>query len=151
MNTWLKISNGVVINVVKQDATPPDDELGAWVIQTHPMQGPGWFYDESGVLRRPLDQPWFLITKSAFISRFTTAEWSALVAAADGNQGVKDSFSWLDGVDKVALPSPLARQAIEAFVNSGCVARERAAELIVPARAGEEAETAIPTAGGEEP
>jgi hypothetical protein len=151
MNTWLKIYNNVVINVVTQESTPPDDELGKWVLQTNPMQSPGWFYDETGVLRRPVDQPWFIITKQAFIDRFTTDEWSAIQQNALNTPAIQSALEYLNGVEKVALPASSTLRAIEAFVNSGCVTRERANELIVAAHEDEVADITAPSVPSEGP
>jgi hypothetical protein len=145
MNTWLKISNGVVINVVTQDEVPPNDDLGDWVLQTNPMQGPGWFYDQNGVLTRPKNQPWFVITKQAFIDRFSESEWAAIQSASSSDSAVKESVDLISGLEKVILPSSSILRAIESFVNSGCILRERANDLIAPAEDGEEAEIVIPS------
>jgi hypothetical protein len=144
MKTWLKIENDVVVCLVRQTETPPDDENGYWIIQPHPLAGPGWSYT-NGELTRPNGYTWFVLTKTAFLERFTADELASIRAAAPSNEAVRLCMEHIDGLDKISVQAPRILRAIETLVSNGLLAKDRANSLIEPAKPHEEAPITIPT------
>jgi hypothetical protein len=148
MKTWLKIHDGVVICMVRQTETPPDDETGFWIVQTHALSGPGWLY-ENGKLLKPPGFLWMLVTKTAYLSRFTSEELTAIREST--KEEVKLAIDLIDGMDKISVISPAIINCINVFTSNGLIAEERASSFLEPAKPHEEASITIPTLDGDAP
>lgn len=148
MKTWLKINDGVVICLVRQPETPPDDESGFWIVQPHPFAGPGWLYSD-GQLSRPPNFPWMVITKTAFLNRFTAEELAAIRASS--NEAVIQAIDHIDSLDKINVIAPQIINCVNVFAANGLIAQERSSSFLEPAKPHEEAPITIPTSDGDAP
>jgi hypothetical protein len=148
MKTWLKIHDGVVVCMVRQTETPPDDETGFWIVQTHALAGPGWLY-EDGQLLKPPGFLVMVVTKAAYLSRFTSDELAAIREST--NEDVKLAIELIDGMEKISVIAPSIINCINVFASNGLIAEERASSFLEPARPHEEAPITIPTLDGDAP
>lgn len=148
MKTWLKIYDGVVVSLVRQSETPPDDETGFWIVQPHALAGPGWLYSD-GVLSRPPDFVWMIVTKDAYLTRFTAEEIAAIRAST--NEDVQFAIATIDGLDKINVVAPQIINCVNVFAANGLIAPERASSFLEPAKPHEEAPITIPTLDGDAP
>jgi hypothetical protein len=148
MKTWLKIHDGVVICMVRQSETPPDDETGFWIVQPHAFAGPGWLYAD-GEVTRPPNFVWMVVTNEAYLARFTAEEIAAIRAST--NENAQLAIATIDGLEKVHVVAPQVINCINVFAANGLIATERASSFLEPAKPHEEAPVTIPTSDGDTP
>lgn len=148
MKTWLKIYDGVVISMVRQTQTPPNDETGFWIVQPDVFAGPGWLYAD-GKLSRPPNFPWMVLTTTGFLNRFTAEELAAIRASS--NEAVVRAIEHIDSLDKISVIAPAIINCVNVFASNGLIAPERASSFLEPAKQHEEALVAVPTLDGDEP
>lgn len=73
-----------------------------------------------------------IVTRDAFIRRFTDAEITALATLARTNNAVNALLIRIQSMDQIDLAAPTTKARLDALVQVGILTPERAAEILAP-------------------
>jgi hypothetical protein len=123
---YVVVENGVVVNrVVSKSALEPN-----WFASETAQIG--WTYDGINFIRPPYLAPTltWIITKVAFVSRFTSAEYVGVVTAANSDPSVQAWYDLLFIANNIDLEDQRTVDGINFMVSKNLLTAERANEIL---------------------
>lgn len=124
---YVVVENGVVINRVVSESALEPNWFASEIAQI------GWTYD--GTTFRPPPPappppPTWIITKVAFVSRFTSPEYVGIVAAANSDPTVQAWYDLLFIANSIDLEDQRTIDGVNFMVTKNLLTSDRASEIL---------------------
>lgn len=121
------IKDGVVVNVVVSESALEPNWIPSQIAQI------GWGYDGTNFIPPPPEPPpppVFVITKVAFVSRFTSAEYVGIVTAANSDPTVQAWYDMLFIANSIDLEDQRTIDGVNFMVSKNLLTAARANEIL---------------------
>ena len=133
MNRWAYVYGVSICTVIEQDTTPSvvlDPWPNGFWVQCPDWVGPDCVYENGEFLKIPPPPLLPIITKVAFISRFTPQEYVGVVAATKTDVEVQAWYDLFQAANVVDLSDPRTIAGVNSFVTKGLLTQERANAIL---------------------